>query len=150
MMECLYRQKDVLPLFDAANAKDITGNVTACLSSCEVGNAATLVDDRDAAFVNVAVGHDVTFRTFADGDDMVGFPNSLTEFPGIYFRVEPVVVFRMAEKNQVVDSDDALDAALADTDGQFSRQSVIDLNTIALQVADDAPCAPKGFAEGQR
>ena len=149
-MECLYRQKDVLPLFDAANAKDITGNVTACLSSCEVSNAATLVDDRDAAFVNVAVGHDVTFRTFADGDDMVGLLDSLTEFPGIYFCVEPVVVFRMAEKNQVVDGDDALDATLADANGQFSRQSVVDLNAIALQVVDDAPCAPKGFAEGQR
>ena len=107
-MECLYRQKDVLPLLDAANAKDITGNVTACLSSCEVGNAATLVDDRDAAFVDVAVGQDVAFRTFTDGDDMVGLLDSLTEFPGIYFRVEPVVVFWMAEKNQVVDSDDAL------------------------------------------
>ena len=149
-MECLYCQKDVLPLFDAANAKDVTGSVTVCLSSCEVGNAATLVDDRDAAFVDVAVGQDVAFCTFADGDDMVGLKYCLTEFPSIYFRVEPVVVFRMTEKDQVVDSDDALDAALADTDGQFSSQSVVDLNTIALQVADDAPCAPKHFAEGQR
>ena len=147
-MECLYRQKDVLPLLDAADTEDVTGSVTACLFSCEVGNAATLVDNGDAVFVNVAVGHDVTFRTFADGDDMVGLPNSLAEFPGIYFRVEPVVVFWMTEKDQVVDGDDALDATLADTDGQFSRQSVVDLNTIALQVVDDALCAPKGFAEG--
>ena len=94
-----------------------------CLFSCEVGNATTLVDDRNAAFVDVAVGQDVAFCTFADGDDMVGLPNSLAEFPGIYFRVEPVVVFWMTEKDQVVDGDDALDATLADTDGQFSRQS---------------------------
>ena len=127
MMECLYRQKDVLPLLDAADAEDIAGNVTACLSSCEVSNAATLVDNGYTAFVNVAVGQNVAFRTFADGDDMVGLLDSLTEFPGVYFRVEPVVVFWMTEKDQVVDGDDALDATLADTDGQFSRQSVVDL-----------------------
>ena len=116
-MERFHRQKDVLPLLDAADAEDVTGSVTVCLFSCEVGNATTLVDDRNAAFVDVAVGQDVAFCTFADGDDMVGLKYCLTEFPSIYFRVEPVVVFRMTEKDQVVDSDDALDATLADADG---------------------------------
>ena len=63
------------------------------------------------------VFHDVALRTFADGDDMVSLAEGMTELPGVDLRVNPVIVLWVAQENQVVDGDDALDATLANADG---------------------------------
>ena len=81
---------------------------------------------------------------------MIGLTDGLTELPGINLRVDPVVELGMTQEDQVVDRDDALDAALTDADGEFAGESVKHLDTIALQVAYDAFRAPEGLAEGQR
>ena len=86
------------------------------IRSIETGGE-TLVDDGDAAFVYLSVCHDVTLRTFADGDDMIGLVDSLTELPCVDLCVEPVVKFWMAQENEVVDSDHTLDATLTDAEG---------------------------------
>ena len=49
----------------------------------------------------------------------------------------------VAQEDQVVDGDNALDATLADADGKFARESVIELHAVALKVSDDASTAPK-------
>ena len=96
------------------------------------------------------VFHDVTLRTFADGDDMVGLAESTTELPGVDLRVNPVIVFRVAQENQVVDGDDALNATLADTDRKFARESVIELYAIMLKVVYNAMSAPECVFYGRK
>ena len=68
---------------------------------------------------------------------MIGLADGLTELPGIDLRVDPVVELRMAQEDQVVDGHHTLDTALSDADGQFARESVKHLDTVALQVAHD-------------
>ena len=102
----------------------------------------TLINDRNFAFIDTAKLDDIALRTLADGDDMVGLANGLAELPSIDFRVEPMVEFGMAQENQVVDGYDAANTAFSDADGQFTRQSVIELHAVAPQVADNAACAP--------
>ena len=80
---------------------------------------------------------------------MIRLPEGLTELPGIDLRVDPVVELGMAQEDEVVDGDDAPDAALADADGQFARESVKHLDTVALQIAHDPLRTPQSFAEGQ-
>ena len=108
----------------------------------------TLVDDGDAVVVDVPVFHDVAFRTLADGDDMIGFFQRATEFPGIDLGIQPVVELRVAQEDEVVDGHDTADAALADTHGQFAGETMIDLDAVFLQILDDARAAPDGFVEG--
>ena len=48
----------------------------------------------------------------------------------------------MAEENEVVDGDHALDAAFADADGKFAGETVVELDTITEKVADYAAAAP--------
>ena len=67
----------------------------------------TLVNDRDATFVDMPVFHNVALRTFADSNDMIGFADGLTELPGIDFRVNPMIELWVAQEDQVVDGDNA-------------------------------------------
>ena len=69
-----------------------------------------------------------------DGNNMVGLTDGLSEFPRIDFRVYPMIEFRVTEKDKVVDSDDALDAATADTHRQLTGEAVIELYAITLQL----------------
>ena len=90
---------------------------------------------------------DVPPCTFADGNDMVCLAYSLTELPGVDLRINPVVVFGMTEEDKVVDGHHALDARLADAPWQLARETMIKLNSIALQVADDPTSSPQRFVE---
>ena len=78
---------------------------------------------------------------------MVGLANGSAELPSVDFRVEPMVKFGVAQENEVVDGDNAANAAFSDADGQFTRQSVINLNAVAPQISDDAAGAPVGSEE---
>ena len=78
---------------------------------------------------------------------MVGLLDGAAEFPGIYTTVQPVVVFGVAQKDKVVDGDNAPDATLAYADGQFARQSVKHLNAVAAEVIHYPPAAPQSLAQ---
>lgn len=84
------------------------------------------------------------FGAFADDDDAVGFFQGLTELPLVDLRVYPVVVFRMTQKDEVVDGDNAFDTTLTESDGQFARETVVDLYTVTPEVFDDTVGAPEG------
>ena len=56
--------------------------------------------------------HDVALRALADGDDMIGFTQRATELPLIETGVDSLIVFRMAQENQVVDGDDGTNASI--------------------------------------
>ena len=81
---------------------------------------------------------------------MVGFLDGLQKFPGIYLRVYPMVVFRMAQENQVVYGHHAADICLADAKGQFATQSVIDLYLVPLQVFYQTLGSPPSLIKGQK
>ena len=91
---------------------------------------------------DITIVHDVPLRTLADGDDTVGLGNGLPEFPYIHLGIYPVVVFRMAHEDEVMDRYHCSDARLPDAYGQFARQTVIECNTVVLQVCHDTVCTP--------
>ena len=74
---------------------------------------------------------------------MICFPEGLTELPGIDLRVDPVVELGMAQEDEVVDGDDAMDAAFADAPWEFAWQPMIQLHTVVLQVLYDPTTAPE-------
>ena len=49
----------------------------------------------------------------------------------------------MAEEDEVVDGDNRLYAALADADGKFPAESMIELDAIAKEITNDAEGAPE-------
>ena len=104
---------------------------------------ARLVDDTDATLIDIPVFDDVALCTFADGDDVVGLAKRLTELPGIDLRVEPVVVLRMTQEDEVVYGHHTLDAALADANGKLAGESVVELNTVAKEILHDTVSAPE-------
>ena len=89
--------------------------------------------------------HDVALRALADGDDMIGLTQRATELPLIEPGVDSLIVFRVAQENQVVDGDDGTYAGIAQTLGQFTREAVEQLHAIALQVFYDATRTPIGL-----
>ena len=90
-----------------------------------------MVDDADAALVNMAQLHDVALGTLADGNDVVGLADGLPELPCIDLRVNPMVELGVAEEDEVVDGDHTGDAALTDADGQFAGKAVVELDAVA-------------------
>ena len=79
---------------------------------------------------------------------MVGLLDGLQELPGIDLRVYPMIVFRMAQEDQVVDGHHAADVRLADAEGQLTAQPVIDLYLVPLQVLYHTLGSPPGFGKG--
>ena len=97
----------------------------------EFGGAG-LVDDGDAGGIELrGVVEDVTAGTLADGDDMGGLADGLAELPGVDLRVYPMVIFGVAEEDEVVDGDDTGYASLTDADGQFAGKAVVELDAVA-------------------
>ena len=144
-------QKDVLTLFDGTHMNNVAiGELVAGIDLLALVIAdmlleprtARLIDKADLLFRDMTVMDDVTLGTLGDGDDEVGFFQRSAEFPGIDFPVNPFVVFGMAEENEVVDGDNRLNAALADADGKFPAESMIELDAIAKEITDDAEGAP--------
>ena len=121
-------QKNVLPSFDGADIEDeplweTVVEADLLLFPFRAGFEArgtTLIDDGDMVVANMSEFHDVALRALADGDDMVGLANGLTELPGIDLRVYPVIKLRMTQEDEVVDGDDATDATLADAPWEFA------------------------------
>ncbi len=93
-----------------------------------------MVDDADAALVNMAQLHDVALGTLADGNDVVGLADGLPELPCIDLRVNPMVELGVAEEDEVMDGDNALDAAAPDAHGQLTGKTMKELYAIALQL----------------
>ena len=97
----------------------------------EFGGAG-LVDDGDAGGIELwGVVENVAAGTLADGDDMGGLADGLTELPGVDLRVYPMVIFGVAEEDEVVDGDHTGYAALTDADGQFAGKAVVELDAVA-------------------
>ena len=94
--------------------------------------------------------YDILSGTFADGYNSVGLTQCLSELPFVDSRVYPMVVFRVAHENQVVDGHYTADALLTQSDRQFTRQAVIHLNTVALQVTQHTARAPPSLPECRR
>ena len=96
----------------------------------EFGGAG-LVDDGDAGGIELwGVVEDVAAGTLADGDDMGGLADGLAELPGVDLRVYPMVIFGVAEEDEVVDGDDTGYASLTDADGQFAGKTVVELDAV--------------------
>ena len=149
--QCLHGQQDVLPLLNSSHADDIASGqhvasvdvlqTALSLARLEIG-AARLIDHADFLFRHIAEMHDVALRALADGDDMIGFTQRATELPLIESGVDSLIVFRMAQENEVVDSDDGTNASITQTLWQFTREAVEQLHAIALQVFYNASRAP--------
>lgn len=142
IVEGLDGQQDILTLLDAADAQDVALVVSAWRDREAEPRRTTLVDNRDAALVDLSQLYDVAPGTFADGNDVVGLADSLAELPGVDLGVEPVIVFGVPQEDKVVDGHHAPDAALPDAYGQFAGEAVIEHDAVALQILDDAPRPP--------
>ena len=92
----------------------------------------------------------VTAGTLADSNNGVGLAESLPKLPLINLRVQPMVVFRVAQEDEVVNGDHATDAGTPQPHGQLARQPVIDGDAVGLQVVYDAARAPPGLAQRSR
>ena len=145
-------KEDVLALFDGADMDDVAGGkkiagidfLTLVFADGLVEPSATgLIDEADLLFGHVAVMDDVATGTLGDGDDEVGLADSAAELPGVDVGVDPGVIFGMTEEDEVVDGDDGADAAAADAQGKFTGEAMIELDTIANEVADNAEGTPK-------
>ena len=91
----------------------------------------------DGAAETVGIVENVATGTLADGNDVVGLAERLTEFTGIDAGVEPAVVLRVAQEDKVVDGDHGADSRPPDAYGQFARETVEQLHAVAQQVAAD-------------
>ena len=145
-------QKDVFTLFDGANMnnvavrKFVAGIDLLALVIADMllkPRAARLIDKADLLFGDMAVMDDVALGTLGDGDDEVGLFQRSAELPGIDLPVYPFVVFGMAEEDEVVDGDNRLYATLADADGKFPAESMIELDAVAKEITNDAEGAPE-------
>jgi hypothetical protein len=145
-------QKDVLTLFDSAYMNDVAiGELVAGIDLLALvvadmllkPRAARLIDKADLLFGDMAVMDDVALGTLGDGDDEVGLFQRSAELPGIDLPVYPFVVFGMAEEDEVMYGDNRLYATLADADGKFPAESMIELDAIAKEITDDAEGAPE-------
>ena len=145
-------QKDVLTLFDGTHMNDVAvGELVAGIDFLALviadmllkPRAARLIDEADLLFGDMAVMDDVALGTLGDGDDEIGLFQRSAELPGIDLPVNPFVVFGMAEEDEVVDGDNRLYAALADAEGKFPAESMIELDTIAKEITNDAEGAPE-------
>jgi len=131
---------------DVAGGKEIAGIdfLTLVFADGLVEPGATgLIDEADLLFGHVAVMDDVAAGTLGDGDDEVGLADSAAELPGVDVGVDPGVIFGMTEEDEVVDGDDGADAAAADAQGKFTGEAMIELDTIANEVADNAEGTPE-------
>ena len=144
-------QKDVLTLFDGTHMNNVAvGKLVAGIDLLALvitdmllePRATRLIDKADLLFGNMAVMDDVALGTLGDGDDEVGLFQRSAELPGIDLPVYPFVVFGMAEEDEVVDGDNRLYASLADADGKFPAESMIELDAIAKEITNDAEGAP--------
>lgn len=86
---------------------------------------------------------DVAAGTLGDGDDEVGLADGAAELPGVDMGVDPGVIFGMTEEDEVVDGDDGADATAADAQGKLTGEAMIELDTIANEVADNADGTPE-------
>ena len=77
-------------------------------------------------FDNISLG------ALADSDDMGGFFQCLAEFPFIQLYINGMVELGVAQENQIVNGNHTGDAAGLDAYGEFTRQTMVELNTIAL------------------
>ena len=151
-------EEGVLALFDGADTEDEGGVQTETTAHVgdgvgggfarETGSAA-LVDDVDGIGGNAAKLDDIALGALADGDDAVGFATGLTKLVGVDLGIEPMVVFGMAQEDEVVDGDDGGDGCLTDASGQLSRESVEEADAVATEVADDAVHAPEVALQAQ-
>ena len=113
-----------------------------------------LVDDGYLVFSHTSQLHDVALGTLADGNDVVGLLQRLTELPGINLRVRPMVELGMTQEDKVVDGHHAADATLPDAYRQLTRQPMIELHTIMSQVLYHArhtpPCSSHALTPCKR
>ena len=101
-------------------------------------SAATLIDDVDAVFGELAEGEDVALGALGDGDDALRLAQRGEELAPIEEDVDGMIVFGMAKEDEVVDGDKARDASLAESTRQFARESVEEVDAVALEAVDDS------------
>ena len=71
--------------------------------------SAALVDDVNTVFGEVAEGEDVALGALGDGDDALSFAQGGVELASIEENVDGVVVFGMAQEDEVVYGDESWD-----------------------------------------
>ena len=147
---------EVLATLDGTDGKDET--LGELVTGADIGTALgrdrggetggkTLVDDADAVgILRTAQLEDVLAGALADGDDVVGLTEGMAELPLVETGVEPVVVLGVAQEDEVVDGDDAADAGTTETHGELAGEAVVDVDTVADEVADDVARTPQGLA----
>ena len=72
--------------------------------------SATLIDDVDAVFGEVAESEDVALGALGDSNDAQGFAQGGVELASIEEDVDGVIVFGVAQEDEVVYGDDSWDA----------------------------------------
>ena len=107
----------------------------------------TLVDERYFLGWHLTVLDDVATGTFADGNDMGGLAQGASELPCVELYVDGIVKLGMTQENKIVDGNHAGDAALTDAKGKFARQTMIELDAIALKIGNDTLGAPVSVAQ---
>ena len=97
-----------------------------------------LIDKLDLFFGYTAQFDNVATCTLADSHYAVCFAERLEEFFTIYLNVNPVVVFRMAHEDKIMDGHYRLDACFANAYRKLARQSMEHLYTVGFQLSYDA------------
>ena len=85
---------------------------------------------------------DITLCTFADSDDFICIFTSLAKLVCIYFPVDKMIILRVSQENQVVDTDNAFDVAFADIQRKLVAKTMEYADFFIFQLTGDAGYAP--------
>ena len=97
----------------------------------------------------MAIFHYITLSTLTDGDNMISLTDGLPELPGIDLCINPVVELRIAQEDKVMDSNHTADAALMNAPREFSREAMVQLHSVLLQILHNTMGTPDGLVKWQ-
>ena len=86
---------------------------------------------------------DIILRAFTDGDDAISLLAGHPELPGIDLGIDPMIILRMTEEDQVMNGHHAFDSRFPNPKGQFPGQPMEEVYPIPLEVVNDPFTAPK-------
>ena len=152
----LHGEHHILALLNGADVEDIVLGQRIAAPHCRplvvAGSApevaaAILIDDINAVGRIIGIVEDVALGALADGDDAVGLAQRAIELAAIEHHVEPMIVFGMAQKDEIVDRHHGLYARTAHALGQFTGESVIQVDAVAPQIRHDTLAAPQVLSQ---
>ena len=155
LLDGLYRQQQVLALLDGAYTQNkLIGQVVGLPHTCLGLGRYRLGKNRVAPLIHHInlVGrdavelHDVALGTLAHRHNAVGLATSIPELVIIDDAIQPVIILRITQENQVMNGHHAAYSRAVNPHGQLIAQAVVQLHPVLQQTAFDKEGAPQSLA----